>query len=146
MKKEPSLIMQGRNDEALHLLPLPRHRPLHGGARGSRHLGLCHDAGSRHLGAAGRDLPQPRAWRSHGHLHLCPVGRLLHAHLLVPPDECRLGQQRFVLDLRRHLRNRLCLLPAPLSRDQGCIARGAGAEISGPQLTVSLSPFSLFPS
>ena len=56
----------------------------------------------------------PVTW-THGHLHLCPMGGMLHAHLLFPLHECSPGQQWHVLDLQRHLHLCLHLPLAPLS-------------------------------
>ena len=102
-----------------HLLLLRSEGRDDGGTRCSSHLGLCHDAGACHLDAPGRNLPQPYPRCRDGYLYLRPLGRLLHADVLLPVDECSLGLKWLFLDLQRHLHLLLCLPVPPLSRDEG---------------------------
>ncbi len=101
-----------------------------GGARRDSHLRLCHDTRSCHLDPACRNLPQPCARHRHGSLHVCPLGGLLHAYLLVPLDERIPGFQRHVLDLQRHLPLCFHLPVTQLSGDQGKESGRTGEGIS----------------
>ena len=75
-----------------HLLFLRGEGLCDGLSRGGRNFNLCDDVGTCHLDAIGRNLPQPYSWHRNGHMYFRPLGGLLHAHFLVPLDECSAWQ------------------------------------------------------
>ena len=85
--------------DARHLLFLRGRGHCDGLSRSGRHLDLCDDLRTCHMDLISRDLPQPHPRHRDGDVYLRPLGGLLYADVLVPLDECRPRQQRFVLDL-----------------------------------------------